>query len=73
MKIFDPFKGCIVGRDEIFLHCAKKKLAEASPKLITSNKPEAKGPRASGWSEWKATESVCDAENQYKDRVSLSY
>merc|ERR1719223_2089756 len=58
--------GCIVGRDEIFLHCAKKKLVEASPKLITSNKPEAKGPRASGWSEWKATESVCDAENQYK-------
>ncbi|CBY11664.1 unnamed protein product [Oikopleura dioica] len=58
------FSCCIIGRDEIFLHCSRKKVDKAPPKLI--EKPEAKGPRASGWSDWKSTESVCDAENQYK-------
>ena len=85
MTSFDPPKGCIIGRDEIFLHCAtvrkegrKKDKNDGNPrsKRQLKNQADEKGSRdsesVSEWSEWKATESVCNAENQYKDRVSLS-
>ncbi|CAG5097790.1 Oidioi.mRNA.OKI2018_I69.XSR.g15233.t1.cds [Oikopleura dioica] len=45
-------KGCIIGKDEIFLHCRKK--IQENPKGDPL------------WSEWKATESFCNAENEYQ-------